>query len=102
MPPPDRPSAADRASRLNPANMLRSLLPLVVIALLIVGYQAFKSSGETNVHPIDPSGAERLAAGQAGYPLVAPAGLPPGYRPTSARTDADPDRKGEPVTLQIG
>jgi hypothetical protein len=99
---PPRSSAADRASRLNPANMLRSLLPLVVIALLIVGYQAFKSSGETNVHPIDPTSTERLAAGQAGYPLVAPAGLPSGYRPTSARTDADPDRTGEPVTLQIG
>jgi hypothetical protein len=28
--------------------------------------------------------------------------LPSGYRPTSARTDADPDRAGEPVTLQIG
>jgi hypothetical protein len=99
---PPRSPAADRASRLNAANMLRSLLPLVVIALLIVGYQAFKSSGETNVHPIDPTSTERLAAEQAGYPLVAPAGLPPGYRPTSARTDADPDRTGEPVTLQIG
>jgi hypothetical protein len=99
---PPRPSAAERAGRLSPANMLRSLLPLVVIALLIVGYQAFKSSGETNVHPIDPTSAERLAADQAGYPLVAPQGVPAGYRPTSARTDADPDRTGEPVTLQIG
>jgi hypothetical protein len=101
-PAPPRPSAVDRASRLNAANMLRSLLPLVVIALLVVGYQAFKSSGETNVHPIDPAGAERLAAQQARYPLEVPDGLPAGYRPTSARTDADPDRKGQPVTLQIG
>jgi Protein of unknown function (DUF4245) len=99
---PPRSPAADRASRFNAANMVRSLLPLVVIALLIVGYQAFKSSGETNVHPIDPASTERLAAGQAGYPVLAPAGLPAGYRPTSARTDADPDRTGEPVTLQIG
>jgi hypothetical protein len=99
--PPSSP-AADRASRFNAANMVRSLLPLVVIALLIVGYQAFKSSGETNVHPIDPTSTERLAAEQAGYPVLAPAGLPPDYRPTSARTDADPDRTGEPVTLQIG
>ena len=45
---------------------------------------------------------ERLAAEQAGYPVVAPAGLPAGYRPTSARTDAVPDRTGQPVTLQIG
>ena len=99
-PPPPPPT--DRAARFNAANMLRSLVPLVLIALLIVGYQAFKSSGETNVHPIDPTSTERLAADQAGYPLPAPAGLPAGYRPTSARTDADPDRTGEPVTLQIG
>lgn len=96
------PPPTDRAARLNAANMLRSLAPLVLIALLIVGYQAFKSSGETNVHPIDPTSTERLAAEQAGYPVVAPAGLPAGYRPTSARTDADPDRRGQPVTLQIG
>jgi hypothetical protein len=99
-PPPPPPT--DRAARFNAANMLRSLAPLVLIALVIVGYQAFKSSGETNVHPIDPTSSERLAADQAGYPLVAPAGLPQAYRPTSARTDADPDRTGEPVTLQIG
>jgi Protein of unknown function (DUF4245) len=99
-PPPPPPT--DRAARFNAANMLRSLAPLVLIALLIVGYQAFKSSGETNVHPIDPTSTERLAAEQAGYPVLAPAGLPADYRPTSARTDADPDRTGEPVTLQIG
>jgi hypothetical protein len=96
------PPPTDRAARFNAANMLRSLAPLVLIALLIVGYQAFKSSGETNVHPIDPTSSERLAAEQAGYPVLAPAGLPADYRPTSARTDADPDRTGEPVTLQIG
>jgi Protein of unknown function (DUF4245) len=101
-PGPAQPPPTDRAARFSAANMLRSLAPLVVIALLIVGYQAFKSSDETNVHPIDPTSAERLAADQAGYPVVAPAGLPAGYRPTSARTDADPSRKGEPVTLQIG
>ena len=54
------------------------------------------------MHPIDPTSTERLAAGQAGYPLVAPAGLPAGYRPTSARTDAEPRPEGRPVTLQIG
>jgi len=99
---PPRSPAADRAGRFTAANMLRSLLPLVAIALLIVGYEAFKSSGETNVHPIDPTSTERLAAQRAGYPVVAPVGLPSGYRPTSARTDADPDRTGEPVTLQVG
>jgi len=99
---PEQPPPIDRAARFSAANMLRSLGPLVLIALLIVGYQAFKSSGETNVHPIDPAPAERLTAAQAGYPVVAPTGLPSGYRPTSARTDAVPGRTGAPVTLQIG
>jgi Protein of unknown function (DUF4245) len=95
-------AAADRASRLNAANMLRSLLPLVVIVLLIVGWQAFKDNGVDPVHTIDPSSTERLAAAQASYDLLVPTGLPSGYRPTSARTDAADARKGDPVTLQIG
>jgi hypothetical protein len=82
--------------------MLRSLLPLVVICLLIVGYEAFKQSGETNVHPVDPAGVERLAASKAGYPLLVPQRLPSGYRTTSARTDAADARQGDPVTVQLG
>jgi hypothetical protein len=100
VPPPAR--AADRASRLNAANMLRSLVPLVVIVLLIVGWQAFKNDGVDPVHPIDPSSAIHLAASRASYPLLVPTGLSSGYRPTSARTDAGRARRGDPVTLQIG
>jgi hypothetical protein len=94
--------ATDRASRLNAANMLRSLLPLVVIVLLIVGWQAFKNDGVDPVHPIDPSSTIHLAASRASYPLLVPTGLSSGYRPTSARTDAGKARQGDPVTLQIG
>jgi hypothetical protein len=34
--------------------------------------------------------------------VVAPAGLPDGYRPTSARTDAGSAEAGDPVTLEVG
>jgi hypothetical protein len=99
---PPASSAADRASRLNAANMLRSLLPLVVIVLLLVGWQAFKDNGVDPVHVIDPSNTIQLAANRASYPLLVPTGLPRGYRPTSARTDAGWGRQGGPVTLEIG
>ena len=94
--------AADRSSRLNAANMLRSLLPLVVIVLLIVGWQAFKNDGVDPVHVIDPASTVRLAAARASYDLLVPTGLPKGYRPTSARTDAADAQRGDSVTLQIG
>jgi hypothetical protein len=98
------PSAAmQRAGRLTAANMLRSLLPLVVIILAVVGWQAFRQSGDENpVKPIDPSSTVQLAAARAGYPLQVPQGLADGYRPTSARTDAGSADEGDPVTLEIG
>ncbi|MGY1622039.1 DUF4245 domain-containing protein [Geodermatophilus sp. SYSU D00965] len=101
----DRPapsSAIERANRMSAANMVRSLAPLVVICLLIVGWVTFKQSGEERVLVVDPSTSVRLAAERADYPLVAPTGLPDGYRPTSARTDAGGAADGDPVTLEIG
>jgi Protein of unknown function (DUF4245) len=103
-PPGAAPSPAiERANRLSAANMLRSLLPLVVIILAIVGWQSFRQGPDENpVKPIDPSSTVQLAAARAGYPVVVPTGLPDGYRPTSARTDAGKAGEGDPVTLQIG
>jgi hypothetical protein len=95
-------SSADRASRLNAANMLRSLLPLVVIVLLLVGWQAFKDDGVNPVHAIDPTDTVHLAAARASYHVLVPTGLPRGYRPTSARTNAGTAKQGDSVTLQIG
>jgi hypothetical protein len=93
----------ERLNRFTAANMLRSLLPLVVIILVVVGWTAFRQSPDVNpVKPIDPSSTVKLAAARAGYPLEVPAGLPDGYRPTSARTDAGDAGAGDPVTLQIG
>ena len=44
----------------------------------------------------------QLAASRAGYPLLVPTGLPDGYTPTSAHTDAGAAGEGDPVTLWIG
>jgi hypothetical protein len=94
--------AALRAGRMNAANMLRSLLPLVVICLLVVGWQAFRSSSDVGVRTVDPSSSAQLAAARASYPVSVPEGLDDGYRPTSARTDAGNAADGDPVTLEIG
>jgi hypothetical protein len=96
------PPAIARANRMNAANMLRSLLPLVVICLLIVAWQSFRSSGDVGVRTVDPSSSVQVAAARASYPLVVPTGLDEGYRPTSARTDAGAAEPGDPVTLEIG
>jgi hypothetical protein len=105
---PDQATAAvpppnDRAGRLTYGNMVRSLLPLVVIVLLLGAWAAFRQTPDENpVKPIDPASTVQLAAARAGYQVVVPTDLPEGYRPTSARTDAGNAGTGDPVTLEIG
>jgi hypothetical protein len=94
--------AIERASRLSFANMLRSLLPLVVICLVIVAWTAFRQSGDVGVRTVDPSSTAQLAAARASYELPVPTGLDADYLPTSARTDAGDAEEGDPVTLEIG
>jgi hypothetical protein len=86
---------------MNAANMVRSLVPLVLICLVIVWWTSFRQSPDVNpVREVDPSSTVDLAAARAGYPILFPQGLGDGYRPTSARTDAGAE--GDPVTLEIG
>jgi hypothetical protein len=94
----------DRASRLSMVNMLRSMLPLVVICLVIVGWTNLRQSKDAAdpVHEVDPSTSVQLAAARASYDLLVPQGLDERYRPTSARTDAGNAAEGDPVTLEIG
>jgi hypothetical protein len=97
------PSSAEiRAARFNAANMLRSLLPLVVICLLIVAWTTWRQSGDERVQTVDPSSTIQLADARADYPVLAPTGLPDDYRVTSARTDAGKAEEGDTVTLEIG
>ena len=95
--------AVQRAARMNVANMMRSLLPLVLICLAIVWWTSFRQSADVQpVRTIDPSSTVDLAAARASYPIVVPQGLGQNYRPTSARTDAGNASEGDPVTLEIG
>jgi hypothetical protein len=95
--------AAGRAARFTYANMFRSLLPLVAICLVIVGWNAFRAGpDEDAVREIDPSSTISIAAERAAYPLVVPTGLGEDYRPTSARTNAVDAGEGSPITLEIG
>jgi anti-sigma factor RsiW len=99
--PPTQP-AVDRAARFNAANMLRSLLPLVVICLLIVAWTSWRQSADERVQTVDPASTIQLAAARAGYPVPAPTGLPDDYLVTSARTDAGQAEEGDTVTLELG
>jgi hypothetical protein len=102
-PPPLQPSPAIvRANRMSAGNMLRSLVPLVVICLVIVGWTTLRQSGDVGVRTVDPSSSVQLAAARASYPLLVPTGLPEDYRPTSARTDAGAAQEGDAVTVEIG
>lgn len=104
-PPPAVSPAMQRASRLTAGNMLRSMLPLVVICLVIVAWTNFRQSEDAAdpVHEVDTSPSVQLAAARASYDLLVPQGLDEeDYRPTSARTDAGNAAEGDPVTLEIG
>ena len=95
--------AIQRAARMNAANMVRSLLPLVLICLGIVWWTNFRQGPDVQpVRTVDPTSTVDLAANRASYPIVYPQGLGKGYRPTSARTDAGNATDGQPVTLEIG
>jgi hypothetical protein len=96
------PPAVDRMQRFTAANMIRSLLPLVLGCLLIVGFTALKQNPEDPVHEVETDSAERAAAELAGYQLLVPRGLSDQWRPTSVRTNAGQALAGDPITLQIG
>jgi len=103
LPAPEPVPPIDRAARFSAANMLRSLLPLVVICLLIVAWTTWRQSGDERVQTVDPVSTIQLAVARAGYPVLAPAGLPDDYLVTSARTDAgQAEAEDDTVTLEIG
>jgi hypothetical protein len=99
---PAAPPAVDRMQRFTAANMIRSLLPLVLVCLVIVGVTALRQNPEDPVRDVETGNAERAVSELAGYQLLVPRGLPDGWRATSVRTNAGSASTGDPVTLQIG
>ncbi len=94
--------AVVRAAKLNAANMARSLLPLVLICVALVGWAAFRQNPDDPVIEVDPTSSVRASAETADYEVLVPTRLPEEYRPTSARTTAGGGEAGAPVTLEIG
>ena len=99
---PAVPPAVERLQKFTAANMVRSLLPLVLGCLLVVGITALRQNPEDPVREVDPSTAERAVAQVASYQLLVPRGLSDGWRPTSVRTNAGQASAGDQVSLQIG
>ena len=99
---PAAPPAVDRMQRFTAANMIRSLLPLVLGCLLVVGITALRQNPEDPVRVVETSSAERAVAQLAGYPLLVPRGLSDDWRATSVRTNAGSASAGDQVSLQIG
>ncbi len=88
-----------RLAKLTAANMLRSMLPLVVMVLALA---YFCSPQVTDpVLEIDPSNSIRYAASLALVALPVP-DLAETWRPTSAEVDAPADGQPGLVTLTIG
>jgi hypothetical protein len=96
------PPAVDRMQRFTAANMIRSLVPLVLGCLLIVGFAALRQNPDDPVREVETANAERAVAQLASYPVLVPRGLSDDWRPTSVRTNAGSASTGDPVTLHIG
>jgi hypothetical protein len=96
------PPAVARLQRFTAANMIRSLLPLVLGCLVIVGVMALRQNPEDPIREVDTTSAERAASELASYPVLVPRELSDDWRPTSVRTNAGSASAGDPVTLQIG
>lgn len=88
-----------RLGKLTTANMLRSMLPLIVMVLALA---YFCSPHDLDpVTEIDPSGTISFAASLSERPLLIPV-LEQTWRPTSVNiADQSGDRPG-PITLTIG
>ncbi len=96
-------SSQERAAKFTAANMVRSLLPLTVIVLALVGLTALRQNDVDPVRTVETATGTQLAAARASYPLLVPQDLPDGWRATSITTDAgNATETGDPVTLSIG
>ena len=80
-------------------DMVRSMAVVLAVVFVIV-LLAWRPLPE-EVKVIDPGPAVALAATQADYPIVAPAGLADEWRPTSARWEATAQSGDAPV-LHLG
>jgi hypothetical protein len=96
-----RPLTSSERQRLRtPANLWRALIVLLIVVGAAVILVWPRGSTNEGVKVIDVSAPIESARQQAGFPVVAPAGLPPGWRPTS--TDFTPAGPASPASFRIG
>lgn len=80
------------------ADMVRSLLPLLILILVVAWFVAPQDTDP--VREVDPASSLQYAADLADFPLLAPSGLSSEWRPTSARVE--PAEQGGPVGFAVG
>lgn len=88
-----------RLGKLTTANMLRSLLPLIVIVLALAYFCS--PQDQDPVTEVDPSNSISLAASLTDVSLQVPE-LPESWRPTSVDVVGPTQGNSGPVTLTIG
>lgn len=80
-------------------DMVRSMA-VVLAAVFLIVLLAWRPQPEA-VKVVDPNPVLALAAAQAQFPVLAPTGLPEGWRPTSARWQPTEDSESAPV-MHVG
>jgi hypothetical protein len=93
-------TASDRQRLRTPAYLWRALIPLLVIVGLLVIFTWPKGQVSDGVHMVDTSGPIATARQQAGFAMLAPAGLSSDWRATS--TELVPAGPGGAGTFRIG
>ena len=90
-----RSSSQERAAKFTAANMVRSLLPLTVIVLALVGLVALRQNGADPVREVETASGIQLTAARASYPLLVPQDLPDDWRATSRKSGRQQGRAAD-------
>lgn len=93
-------TSAQRQQLRTPANLWRALIPLLAIVGLLVLLSWPRGQHAGGVHVVDVAGPIAAARQQAGFTVLAPTGLPAGWRPTS--TDLTPSGPSSGASFRIG
>jgi hypothetical protein len=91
---------AERQRLRTPANLWRALIPVLIVVFGLVAWQRLGEPKTNGVHVIDTTAPVAAARQQAGFPLLLPAGLPGGWRPTS--TEFVPAAQYSAASFRIG
>ena len=91
---------AERQRLRTPANLWRALIPILLLVIGLVAWQRLGQPKSDGVHVIDTAAPVAAASQQAGFPLLLPAGLPAGWRPTS--TEFVPAAQYSAASFRIG